>query len=328
MALDRSTSLLSTITPAERTRFAADLDRLCPAGERVGVGVSGGPDSLALLLLTASARPGEIEAATVDHRLRPESAAEAEAVAYLCERLGVAHATLPVKVAAGASLQGKAREARYRALGEWATKRGIASVLSAHHADDQAETLLMRLARGAGLGGLAGVRETRELVPGVRLVRPVLGWRKHELAELVDRAGLEAVDDPANYDPRHDRTAARVTLQRTPALDPQALAASAAWLGEVDAALRWTVEQLARDRLQREGERITLSIGELPPEYQRRLLLVAFSELGAPAPRGPDLHRALKQLAAGKRCTISGLILTGGERWTVQPEIRARRRKS
>src|SRR5436190_6863535 len=101
-------------------RFAADFDALSPAESRVGLAVSGGPDSLALLLLAAAARPGRIEAATVDHRLRPDSRKEADFVADVCHRLGVPHKTLAVSVKPGASLQAQARSARYEALGEWA----------------------------------------------------------------------------------------------------------------------------------------------------------------------------------------------------------------
>jgi tRNA(Ile)-lysidine synthase len=265
---------------------------------------------------------------TVDHRLRAESAAEAAGVSRTCAQLGVPHVTLPVTVAPGASLQARARQARYEALAMWSAKHRIPAVLTAHHLDDQAETLLMRLARGAGVGGLAGVRESRELAPGVRLVRPLLRWRKQELIALVERAGLEAVDDPANRDFRHDRTKARAALQQVPGLDPEALAASASWLGEVDAALRWTVGQLAADRVRLEGDGATLMALDLPPELQRRLLLAAMKELGAPPPRGADLHRAVAKLSAGGRCTLGGLVMSGGDQWILQKEIRAARSRA
>lgn len=315
----------SDIDAGLRARFVADLARLCLGEGRIGVAVSGGPDSLALLLLAQAARPGTIEAATVDHGLRSGSAAEAALVADYCQRLDVPHATLSVTVAKGASQQAQARAARYAALASWATKRGLSAVLTAHHADDQAETLLMRLARGAGLSGLTGVREQRELTPLISLVRPLLGWRKAELVALVAAAGLQAVDDPANRDPRHGRTAARTTLAEADWLDPAALSVSAAWLSEADAALGWAAARLRGERLERTGKRVVLTVADLPRELQRRLLLAAIEELGAPPPRGPDLKRALRKLAAGERCSLSGLLLDGGEQWSVQPEIRARR---
>ena len=104
-----------------------DLDALIAPGSKVGVAVSGGPDSLALLLLAAAARTGLVEAATVDHALRPESRAEAEMVAALCERIGVPHEilTLEWRRAPDRNLQARAREARYQRLGDWAVNRGL-----------------------------------------------------------------------------------------------------------------------------------------------------------------------------------------------------------
>src|SRR6059058_309979 len=103
-------------------RFSREVDQLIAPGERIGVAVSGGPDSLALLFLCAAARPGLVEAATVDHALRPESRGEAEAVAAICKRLGVAHAILTVewKAKPETALQERARNARYALLGSWA----------------------------------------------------------------------------------------------------------------------------------------------------------------------------------------------------------------
>ena len=281
-----------TPAAAEVERFARDLAALVPSG-RIGIAVSGGPDSLALLLLAYAARPGEIEAATVDHQLREGSAEEAAMVASLCEQLGIPHATLPVTVAPGASLQAQARTARYAALAAWATERDLIAVATAHHADDQAETLLMRLARGSGLSGLAGVRASRPLADGVKLVRPLLGWRKAELEAVVAVAGLTPADDPANRDPRHDRTRAREFLGRDDWPDPRHLAASAHHLADAEEALHFATGHFA-DRLTVEGGGLTLSAADLPRELQRRLLLAAISRLGDLPPRGPDLDRTLK----------------------------------
>ncbi len=305
-------------------RFEADLAPLAGSGARLGIAVSGGPDSLALLLLAAAARPGRVEAATVDHRLRPESRQEAEFVRGICNRLGVRHATLGVQVQPGASLQAQARAARYGALGNWAIERELTAVATAHHVEDQAETLLMRLARGAGLGGLVGVRQKRPLEAGIAVIRPLLEWRRDELAAIVAAAGLTPVDDPANRDPRHDRSRFRFMLAEADWADAERLAASARWLAEADEALDWAVGTVLDQRLKQLGSALTVDAEGLPREMQRRLLLAAFDRMGAHRPRGPELDRARKALHAGKPATLSGLKLEPGPPWTLSVAPRRR----
>jgi tRNA(Ile)-lysidine synthase len=302
-------------------RFAADLDALIAPGARIGVAVSGGPDSLALLLLAATTRPGQVEAATVDHGLRPESAAEAAMVAKLCLELGVPHCTLVADWPAPptTSIQAAARAMRYRLLNEWAIDRGLDAVATAHHADDQAETLLMRLLRGAGVGGLGGTRARRALSEEIMLIRPLLGWRKAELEALVSDAGLTPVDDPSNRDPQYDRSRIRQLLGEADWADPARIAASASALRDADEALDWALAPLISSRVKREGEALVIEPFDLPRELKRRLLLAAFAELGAPPPRGPELIRAMDALEAGMTVTLSGLKLEGGERWCLAP---------
>ena len=148
--------------------------------------------------MAQAALPGQIAAATVDHGLRAESAGEAAMVAEFCGELGVPHATLAVTLAPG-NLQAEARAARYAALAGWMAEQGLSALATAHHADDQAETLLLRLGRGSGVAGLAGVRASGT-VPGTNLalLRPLLGWRRAELAAVVAAAGMTAVQDPSN----------------------------------------------------------------------------------------------------------------------------------
>ena len=130
---------MTTLTPSEDlvAHFAADIDALIPRDTRLGVAVSGGPDSLALLLLSAAARPGTIEAATVDHGLRAESADEAAMVERICGELGIPHRTLLADwpEAPTANVQAEARSMRYRLLNEWAIDRGLAKMGlgRAHH---------------------------------------------------------------------------------------------------------------------------------------------------------------------------------------------------
>lgn len=314
-----------TPDPAIVARFRAGLDQLVPADTRVGIAVSGGPDSLALLLLAAAARPNMVEAATVDHGLRREARQEAQFVAAICEQLALPHHILHARVAPGASLQAQARTARYRVLGAWGIECDLGAIASGHHADDQAETLLMRLARGAGLSGLAATRRRRALEPGVMLVRPLLDWRRAELRAIVAKAELTPVDDPTNRDPRHDRTRFRGLLADADWADAERLASSARWLADADEAIEWATEGLVATRLSQDGAGAAIDPENLPRELQRRLLLTAFDRLSAPRPRGPDLDRALVALAAGKRVTLSGLKLSGGKLWRLAKESKRRR---
>jgi tRNA(Ile)-lysidine synthase len=303
------------------SRFAAHLDALVPGDARIGIAVSGGPDSLALLLLANAARPSGIEAATVDHGLRAESADEAATVADICGKLGVSHRTLLADwpEPPQANVQATARAMRYRLLNEWAIERGLSAIATAHHADDQAETLLMRLLRGSGVGGLGGTRAKRALSEEILLVRPLLGWRKAELEALVREAGLSPVDDPSNRDLKHDRSRIRQLLGTSDWLDPARLAASASAIRDADEAIDWALAPLIESRIRRDGGTLVVEPSDLPRELKRRLLLAAFAELAVPPPRGPDLMRAIEALEAGETASLSGLKLQGGATWRLSP---------
>ncbi|MBA3512349.1 ATP-binding protein, partial [Sphingomonas sp.] len=156
-------------------------------------------------------------------------------------------------------------------------------------------------------------------VKGVKLVRPLLGWRKAELADLVVKAGVKPVDDPSNRDPRHDRVRMREWLKRAEWADPERLAASAAWLNEADEALDWALAPLAEERVTRDGAAVVVDPSGIPRELQRRLLLAAFAEMGEPSPRGPELSRALDKLRKGGTTTLARLKLEGGVTWRLRP---------
>jgi tRNA(Ile)-lysidine synthase len=164
-------------------------------GTEVTCAVSGGADSTALLVLAVAAGC-RATAVHVDHRLRAGSAAEAEVVRATAERFGAAFRAVRVHVGDGPNLEARAREERYAAL--------PGDVLTGHTADDQAETVLVNLLRGAGANGLAAMR------PGPR--RPILALRRAETVELCAALGLEVVDDPSNTDPRHLRNRIRHEL--------------------------------------------------------------------------------------------------------------------
>lgn len=288
---------------------------------RLGVAVSGGPDSLALLLLAHAALGELIEAATVDHGLRPESATEAAFVASLCDELGVPHTTLKVDVAEG-NMQHEARRARYAALGEWLESRSLAAVMTAHHADDQAETLLMRLNRGSGLSGLRGIRALASIQGReTQLLRPLLGWRKAELEQIVRDCGIEPVRDPSNEDLRFDRARMRKALTDADWLDVEAIARSATLLEEAEAALLHAAQQEWAVRVKpSSGEIRYARVPGTPREVQLRIVERAIAELGG-APRLSQVSDLVDLLEKGERSNLAGVLArVDGSDWVFSPE--------
>lgn len=202
------------------------------------VGVSGGCDSMALVLLAhhwAMSRGGEVTAFTVDHRLRAGSRSEALWVHRTLGKRGIRHRILTWDrgAAAGrANLQAEARSARYRLLEEGCRAKGILHLLVAHHRDDQAETFLMRLERGSGLYGLSGMAPVVER-RGVRVLRPCLAVRKVELRTYLEKNGQDWLEDPSNQDFRFTRVRTRGILPELTAagITPGRIAETAGRLG-------------------------------------------------------------------------------------------------
>lgn len=308
------------VNAAQAERFAADLGRLWPEGGRLGLAVSGGPDSLALLLLAHAAIPGRFAVATVNHGLRPEAAAECAMVEQVCADRGVPCTVLQVEVAVG-NLQAEARAARYAVLAQWAGRERLMALATAHHADDQAETLLMRLNRASGLSGLAGVRARRIFGTNLVVLRPLLRWRRGELAAIVETAGLEPVRDPSNSDDRFDRVRIRKALADAPWLDVSALASSASHLADAEEVL----EHYRQIILERHGfaDRELAGIsepGHLTLQGQLMLVEWAFSELNA-GPRGSEIARLVDKLRAGKGGNLGGVqVSVEDSGWVFRPE--------
>ncbi len=222
-----------TEDPAAGVR-PAEFDRLMQAvgpfesRPRVAVAVSGGSDSMALALLAAewaARRGGAITAITVDHGLRPEAAAEARQVGRWLRARGIAHRILRWRPPVGAlpgGLQAVARAARYGLLADWCRRQGVLHLALAHQQEDQAETLLLRLARGSGLDGLAAMAPIAERA-GVRLIRPLLAIPRARLRATLAAAQQPWIDDPSNDDPVH----ARIRMRRLlPALAAEGLGAA------------------------------------------------------------------------------------------------------
>ncbi|WP_426169909.1 tRNA lysidine(34) synthetase TilS [Sandarakinorhabdus sp. DWP1-3-1] len=287
--------------------LAAALGRPLADSERLALAVSGGPDSMALLHLAAAEFPERIAALTVDHGLRPASADEAAMVSGWCAAHGIPHATLHWQgPKPGTGVPAAARDARYALMAGWCAARGYRLLLTAHHADDQAETLLMRLGRGSGGAGLAGIRAVRDLGQGVTLVRPLLAVRRAALAAIA--ATGPVVDDPSNHDPRYARTAARRLLAETPWLDAGRMAAAAAHLADAAAALDWAADRAWAGNALATADTIRIDAGGLPGALQRKLLERAIKQFQPETVlRGADLSRLLARLAAGGTAALAGV---------------------
>lgn len=332
---------MSALDRAAVERFRGDLEQVLghpvAPGARIALAVSGGPDSMAMLALAAAAFPGQVHAATVDHRLRAAAVEEARMVEDWCAAAGIPHATLVVTNAIGtAAVQARARARRYDLLLRWAAEIGATALATAHHADDQAETFLMRAARGSGLAGLAGIRARHRPAGAhtIDVIRPVLGWRRAELRALVEAAGVPFVDDPSNADPHYDRTRFRALLRATPWLDPAALARAAACAGEADAALReiekwlWATRRVTPGGVDDPDGQQWIDIAGLPREMTRRLCRSAIravrSSNGIALPRFDDsanIESLLDALEAGKKATQAGILVSPhGTLWQFAPE--------
>jgi tRNA(Ile)-lysidine synthase len=263
-----------------------------PRSGRIILAVSGGADSTALMVLARRwrrrlARGPQLVAATVDHGLRPGSRAEARAVAALARRLGLRHEVLSWRGAKPKTgIEAAARQARYRLLAALAQRLGAPAIVTAHTLDDQAETVLMRLAAGSGPAGLAGIRP-RDVRGGVVLLRPFLSVRKARLVATLARAGVRWVDDPMNADPAFARPrlrAAAAVLGRE-GLTPERVGRLAERIARYEAAVASAVEA-ARAHIadpQAPGRLDGRALLAAPEEIALRLLKCA---IVAAVPRG------------------------------------------
>jgi tRNA(Ile)-lysidine synthase len=309
--------------------------------------VSGGPDSTALLVLAARwakrlKRAPKLVAVTIDHGLRAEAAREAAAVKRLARRLGVAHRTLRWggrKPKTG--LQEAARDARYRLLAQAAASAGYAHILTAHTLDDQAETVLFRLARGSGPMGLAGMAHVSPLPVGADrmgfLLRPLLHIPKARLVATLRAAGVAYSEDPSNLDPRFTRARLRALMPdlAREGLSARGLSRFAARMRRADATIEFAVAA-ARDALAPEPwpERgpvrfDTARFASLPAEVALRLLGRAVAWTGSEGPvelaKLESLYVAMRQATTRLRRTLAGALITLDTDWIVVERAPARR---
>jgi tRNA(Ile)-lysidine synthase len=306
-----------TVEPAYLERFTQALADLGVGGnDHILLAVSGGPDSLALLLLAHLWAPERIAVATVDHRLRQESADEAIHVSQICKDWDVQHVTLAPSEPISGNIQSSARTARYALLAEAAKTHSCTFIATAHHGDDQLETLLMRLVRGSGVSGMAGIRARNG-----QIIRPLLGFSKAELEGICATAGVKPVRDPSNDNADFDRVAMRQWLATSEhAFDIGSAARTAAALGDATAALDWMSAQLANERISLAEDKIALDANSLPKEMQRRLLLRVLIQIDPKiTPRGDAIERLLVDLSSGRTAMIGDIRCQGGDIWHFSP---------
>jgi tRNA(Ile)-lysidine synthase len=310
--------------------------------------VSGGPDSTALLVLAARwakrlKRAPKLIAVTIDHGWRPEAAREAAMVKELARRLGVPHRTLRWRGAKPQSgLQEAARHARYELLGKIATRARFAHILTAHTLDDQAETVLFRLARGSGLFGLTGMAQAAPLpLNGVReifLVRPLLHLPKARLIATLEAERIAYAEDPSNRDPRFTRSRLRSLMPALAreGLDARGLARLAARLRRAESTIQVAV-QAARSALApppwpQAGPIVfeTAAFAGLPAEVGLRLLGEAVAHTGDEGPvelaKLESLYEALRQARSRLRRTLAGALITLSSDYLTVERAPARRR--
>lgn len=303
---------------------------------RVALAVSGGPDSLALLLLAhdyaaETTGPSRFVVYSVDHGLRPEAKDEVAFVLREAEKLGFKARGLRwegEKPETG--IQEAARLARYRLFAEAMRKDGAEVLVTAHHQGDQAETVLMRLAHGSGLAGLRGMAPIAE-VEGVTVARPLLALSRAELAAVVAAAGLTPVADPSNSDPHYERVRWRQALPQLAALglDAGRLALFAARAGEAYDAIARQAEAVIGNEVAplADGLRIPArTLAGLPRAVQVEVLARLLELVG-----GANKRRQLAQVEmlalklqdtnALKRTTLHGSVITSdGETVSIRKE--------
>ena len=292
---------MSAPAPDVTTLFASAAD-----ARIVLLAVSGGPDSLALLHLAAIWRKAggpPLHAVTVDHGMRPEARAEAEWVAAWAGALGVAHSIVSwTGVKPTSRLQERAREARYGLIEALANDLGADVLMTGHHADDQAETILFRLLRGSGIGGLAGMAPVSRR-GNLRLVRPLLSMPKSALVSICEAAGQPFFRDPSNENPRFARTGLRrlIAILAEQGLGTEDLLRLGRRAARAETAIRTGVEAsragLAPAITEGRFDVPAARLRELPEEIVLRILEGEIARIGGSAPRLDQLETLTAKLA-------------------------------
>lgn len=291
---------LAAITPEMFEEALRALDVDLDAAEAVAVAVSGGPDSMALCaLLDGWAQGTKIHALIVDHGLRVESAEEAQGVQRTLEAY---QNVTPIILTwtgekPGSGVQEEARRARYMLMADYCREKGIGHLFLGHHRDDQAETVLFRLAKGSGLDGLAGMQAVQKYDESLTLLRPFLDFSKDEIVHTCEQMGVKYVQDPSN----ENQAFARVRLRQSAGvlteegLTSKRLSVTAKRLSRARKALDILADKAYKEAiLKNNPERIVFKIDILntePEEIVLRCLLKALEHLRPESDYAPRMEK-------------------------------------
>ena len=298
-------------------KFARAMNRV-PEGD-VGVAVSGGSDSLALLHLGADwaqKNRRTLKVATIDHRLRPESIAESQYVKKISTRLSIEHTTLTWLEKPSGNIQKLARDARHRLLQNWSTEKNLSVVLLGHTLEDNAETIMIRLIRGSGVDGLVGISQYKK-INNLVIFRPLLQIKREELRTYLIDKKISWIDDPSNFDERFQRVKVRKLMPHL------------ADLGLTISKINGFAEHMKRVKVALDSEVINFAISnveqkfwgdleirqdafiELPNEFQLRLLSLSLRWISGNfyRPRFKSLKILLDLII--KHQSIAGFTLMG-----------------
>lgn len=294
-------------------RVFKDFDRLTKGHDRIGIALSGGGDSVALMHLVSQWREGRyIACASVDHRLRPDSKSEARLAGQMARSLGFDHDILTWdhdKITG--NLMAKARMARMALMAKWARDRQIGVMLLGHTADDLAENLLMRAMRGAGIDGLSAMADRRQ-GDGVIWLRPLLTAGRDELRDYLRQIGGHWIDDPSNDNPDFDRVRVRRVIADL-GISTESLAQTARNLADARAALDHYQARVVQSATSLRGN-LSLCLDDFltaPHEIQRRVIIQMTQFVtGHPyPPRRSGVDQALKSINSGQRVTLQGTMI-------------------
>ncbi len=296
------------------TQLSDALDRTFDAEvpDKLGVAVSGGGDSMALLDLLRLWGKTELAVVSVNHGLRGEAADELALVADYAARYGISHDILQWTWDGAGNLQNAARDGRREAIADWAKANNLRHVALGHTKDDQAETFLMRLARGSGVDGLACMSVVRER-DGLTWLRPLLEVARGDLRQHLRDNAISWADDPSNEDPRFDRVKARQMFETLAplGLTTDRLTQTADHMRRERAVSTWALHTAAQNCATLDAGDVVLdqtALSKLPEALVLRLVAEALQEVSG-APYKPRFRALQSAVAASKSTSLHGCLL-------------------